>query len=342
MIEINKDQLIEKIKLVNTSEELEAVKQEIFGKSGAVANEMKKMATIPNDQKKEFGQVMNEIRTALQESFDQKRNDIETALLNEKLKSEKLDLSLTSPDVKKSGKLHPLNKVIEEINEIFSSLGFSFAEGPHVDFDKYNFEALNIPPHHPARQEQDTFYLSNGHLLRTQTSNVQIREMLKHGAPIKIFAPGRVFRVDNDATHVPMFHQVEGLWIDEKGKVTMQDLLSVLKTILKEFFEIDDPQIRVRQHDFPFTEPSVEVDVFYNGDWMELLGCGMTHPKVLENAGVDSSKYSGFAFGTGIDRIAMVKYGIKDLRKFFETDAKWLEYYGFDPEDNSNNQNGLS
>lgn len=325
-LDININDLEKKILDAKDLQSLDVVRLDIFGKTGALTDLMKKIGSVPVEQKKEYGQAVNEIKVKLQEVFDSKKSELEKVAMNEKLKSEKLDLTLSSEDEKPAGKLHPWTKGFEEITSILMELGFRFAKGPHVEDDYHNFEALNIPAHHPARQMKDSFFFENGYLLRTETSAVQIHEMEKCGAPLKMFALGRVFRVDNDATHIPMFNQVEGLWIDKD--VNMQDLLSMIKEFLQRFFEMPDLKIRVRQHDFPFTEPSVEVDAYYNGKWLELAGAGMTHRKVLENCGVNPDEYQGFAFGFGFERLIMIKEGIKDLRAFYDGNVKFVRHFG--------------
>ena len=295
---------------------------------------------------------LNKIKDDLTNQLEQKIIEIETNEINEKLKNEKVDVTLPTRPAR-LGKIHPVSQVIDEISSIFSEIGFSVAEGPDVETDYNNFTALNTPEEHPARDMHDTFYLEENKklLLRTHTSPVQIRTMLASKPPFKIIAPGRTYRCDSDQTHAPMFHQLEGLHID-KG-ITMGHLKGCLDYFIKEFFEVKNVKMRFRPSHFPFTEPSAEVDIGYKiekgkivigeGDkWLEVLGCGMVHPNVLKNVKIDTKKYQGFAFGIGIDRLAMLKYGINDLRAFFEADFRWLSHFGFDPLDVPTNYRGLS
>ncbi len=296
---------------------------------------------LEGEEKKSFGAKINEIRNEVSSKIDAKKEEFENLELNARLQSEKLDV--TAPARKDAqGLIHPINKVQKEIEEIFSNLGFEFAGGPEIEDDFHNFTALNIDENHPARQMQDTFYLQNSNLLlRTHTSNVQIRKMKDAKPPLRVAALGRVFRCDFDQTHTPMFHQFEGFVVDEN--VTMQNLKWLLQSFLEEFFESKDLVLRFRPSFFPFTEPSAEVDVNYSiengqikigkGDrFMEILGCGMINPKVLENCQIDSNKFQGFAFGIGIERLTMLKYGISDLRMLFENDVRFLKHFGFKSE----------
>ena len=303
-------------------------------------------------KKKAFASNLNKIKDDLANQLEQKNIEIETKEINEKLKNEKVDVTLPIRP-KRKGKIHPVSQVIDEISSIFSEIGFSVAEGPDVETEYNNFTALNTPEEHPARDMHDTFYLEENKklLLRTHTSPVQVRTMLSSKPPFKIIAPGRTYRCDSDQTHAPMFHQLEGLHID-KG-ITMGHLKGCLDYFIKEFFEVKNVKMRFRPSHFPFTEPSAEVDIGYKiekgkivigeGDkWLEILGCGMVHPNVLKNVKIDTKKYQGFAFGIGIDRLAMLKYGINDLRAFFEADYRWLSHFGFDPLDVPTNYRGLS
>jgi len=290
-----------------------------------------------------------------QVSRDQQKKklvDFDQSEINKKLKNEKIDITLPGRTYF-AGKIHPVSQVIDEVTSIFAEIGFSVEEGPDVENEYYNFSALNTPENHPARDMQDTFYLdySKDLLLRTHTSPVQIRTMLKSKPPFKIIAPGRTYRCDSDQTHSPMFHQLEGLHIDKN--INMGHLKGCLYYFVKKFFEVEKVKIRFRPSHFPFTEPSAEVDIGYKiqdgqikigeGDkWLEILGCGMVHPNVLKNVKVNPKQYQGYAFGVGIDRLAMLKYGINDLRAFFESDIRWLEFYGFDPLDVPTNYRGLS
>ena len=342
----------EKIKSVKSKEELQILKTEFFGKSGQITNQFKNLGIISADKRKEFASSLNKIKDNLTSQIENKFLDLETLEINEKLKDEKIDLSLPIRPFQ-TGKIHPVSQVIDEISSIFSEIGFSVAEGPDVETEYNNFTALNIPEDHPAKDMHDTFYLEENKkiLLRTHTSPVQIRTMLNNKPPFKIIVPGRTYRCDSDQTHAPMFHQLEGLHIDKN--ITMSHLKGCLDYFIKEFFEVKNVKMRFRPSHFPFTEPSAEVDIGYRiengrivigeGDkWLEILGCGMVHPNVLKNVKVDPDKYQGFAFGMGIDRLAMLKYGINDLRAFFESDFRWLSHFGFDPLDVPTNYRGLS
>ena len=328
------------------------LKTELFGKNGKISNEFKKMGSIAAEDRKKFASDLNLIKNELQSLIEKKIQDIENNEINSKLQNEKVDVTLPERSFSQ-GKIHPVSQVIDEISSIFSEIGFSVKEGPDVENEYNNFTALNTPDDHPARDMHDTFYLDNEKefLLRTHTSPVQVRTMLNGKPPFKIIAPGRTYRSDSDQTHAPMFHQVEGLHIDKN--INMGHLKGCLNYFIKEFFEVDKIKMRFRPSHFPFTEPSAEVDIGYEvkdgkiiigeGDkWLEILGCGMVHPNVLENVKVDISKFQGYAFGIGIDRLAMLKYGINDLRAFFETDYRWLNHFGFDPLDVPSSYRGLS
>jgi len=341
-----------KIDSVKTKDDLQNIKTEFFGKNGQITQQFKSLGSLDPEKKKAFASNLNKIKDDLANQLEQKNIEIETKEINEKLKNEKVDITLPiRPD--RQGKIHPVSQVIDEISSIFSEIGFSVAEGPDVESEYNNFTALNTPEDHPARDMHDTFYLEENKklLLRTHTSPVQIRTMLSSKPPFKIIAPGRTYRCDSDQTHAPMFHQLEGLHID-KG-ITMGHLKGCLDYFIKEFFEVKNVKMRFRPSHFPFTEPSAEVDIGYKiekgkivigeGDkWLEVLGCGMVHPNVLKNVKIDTKKYQGFAFGIGIDRLAMLKYGINDLRAFFEADYRWLSHFGFDPLDVPTNYRGLS
>ena len=333
-------------------EEVNQIKTELFGKNGLVSNSFKKLGSMQSEDRKKFASDLNFVKDELQEKINNKLQEIETIEINSKLKNEKVDITLPERDINQ-GKIHPVSQVIDEISSIFSEIGFSIEEGPDVENQHYNFTALNTPDNHPARDMHDTFYLDDKKelLLRTHTSPVQVRTMLKGKPPFKIIAPGRTYRSDSDQTHSPMFHQVEGLHIDKD--INMGHLKGCLNYFIKEFFEVDKIQMRFRPSHFPFTEPSAEVDIGYQlkdgkivigeGDkWLEILGCGMVHPNVLKNVNVNPDKYQGYAFGIGIDRLGMLKYGINDLRAFFETDYRWLNHFGFDPLDVPSNYRGLS
>ena len=351
-IEKIKSEYLDKLDKCSSTDDLNKIKNELFGKNGLITNQFKFIATKTENEKKSFAIKLNEIKIILQEKLNLVIKQIEIEEINKKLSKEKIDVTLPERSFKQ-GKIHPVSQVIDEISSIFSEIGFSVAEGPDVENEYNNFTALNTPQNHPARDMHDTFYLSEDKnlLLRTHTSPVQIRTMLKGKPPFKIIAPGRTYRCDSDQTHTPMFHQLEGLHIDKD--INMGHLKGCLNYFIKEFFEVKKLKMRFRPSHFPFTEPSAEVDI---GDdlkdgkivigegnkWLEILGCGMVHPNVLINSKVDPSKYQGFAFGIGIDRLAMLKYGIKDLRSFFESNYKWLNHYGFDPVDVPTNYRGLS
>ena len=341
-----------KIDSVKTKEDLQNIKTEFFGKNGQITKQFKTLGSLDPDKRKEFASYLNKIKDDLTNQINQKDFEISNLEINEKLKNEKVDVTLPIRPYQQ-GKIHPVSQVIDEISSIFSEIGFSVAEGPDVETEYNNFTALNTPDNHPARDMHDTFYLDEKKekLLRTHTSPVQIRTMLKSKPPFKIIAPGRTYRSDSDQTHSPMFHQVEGLYIDKD--INMGHLKGCLNYFIKEFFEVDKIKMRFRPSHFPFTEPSAEVDIGYKikdgriiigeGDkWLEILGCGMVHPNVLKNVKVNPSKFQGYAFGIGIDRLAMLKYGINDLRSFFDCDYRWLNHYGFDPLDVPTNYRGLS
>lgn len=326
------------ISQVKNKENLEEIRINFLGKKGLVTEAFANLKNLEAEEKKSFGARVNQVRATITSEIDNVKEQFENAQLNEKLKDEKIDLSEPAR-AQAAGLIHPINKVMRDIEKIFSNLGFEFAQGPEIEDDFHNFTALNIDENHPARQMQDSFYLKNSPLLlRTHTSNVQIRKMKNAQPPLKVAALGRVFRCDFDQTHTPMFHQFEGFVVDEN--VTMQNLKWVLQNFLEQFFEAKDLELRFRPSFFPFTEPSAEVDINYSvengrikigkGDkFMEILGCGMINKKVLENCGIDSEKYQGFAFGIGIERLTMLKYGITDLRMLFENDMRFLKHFGF-------------
>jgi phenylalanyl-tRNA synthetase alpha chain len=347
-----KEEFLNKLQGDLSLSEVNQIKSDLFGKNGIISLEFKRIGQIQESERKKFASDLNEIKNILQNQIDFKINKIEELEINEKLNKEKVDVTLPSRPYLK-GKIHPVSQTIDEISSIFSEIGFSVEEGPDVENEYNNFTALNTPDNHPARDMHDTFYLDDNKqkLLRTHTSPVQIRTMLKDKPPFKIIAPGRTYRSDSDQTHAPMFHQVEGLHIDKN--INMGHLKGCLNYFIKEFFEVDKIKMRFRPSHFPFTEPSAEVDIGYEikdgkivigeGDkWLEILGCGMVHPNVLNNVNVDSKIYQGYAFGIGIDRLAMLKYGINDLRAFFECDYRWLNHFGFDPLDVPSNYRGLS
>jgi phenylalanyl-tRNA synthetase alpha chain len=317
---------------------IEAVRVAALGKKGRVSGLMQKLGSLAPDERKAFGQSVNAVKARVSDALDARRVELEKAALAERLATERADITLpVRPGPASEGRIHPVSQVFDEVVEIFADMGFKVAEGPDIETDDLNFGKLNIPPEHPARQEHDTFYFNpkadgSRLLLRTHTSPVQIRTMVSEKPPIRIIAPGRVYRCDSDQTHTPMFHQIEGLVIDETTH--MGHLKWVLQEFCKAFFEVDEVKMRFRASHFPFTEPSAEVDVGAEaigkpGQWLEILGCGMVHPNVLRNCGLDPEKYQGFAFGMGLDRLAMLKYGIPDLRAVFSADLKWLRHYGF-------------
>ena len=347
-----REEFLSKLKSKLDLNQIGQVKSDLFGKDGLITNKFKKIATISESERKKYATELNNIKDELQDLINLKISEIEILEVNEKLKNEKIDVTLPERPIIR-GKIHPVSQTIDEISSIFSEIGFSVEEGPDVENEYNNFTALNTPDYHPARDMHDTFYLDEKKqkLLRTHTSPVQIRTMLKGKPPFKIIAPGRTYRSDSDQTHAPMFHQVEGLHIDKD--VNMGHLKGCLNYFIKEFFEVDKIKMRFRPSHFPFTEPSAEVDIGYKiengkivigeGDqWLEILGCGMVHPNVLKNVKVDPDKFQGYAFGIGIDRLAMLKYGINDLRAFFECDYRWLNHFGFDPLDVLTNYRGLS
>jgi len=347
-----KEEYLNKLKDNLDLNDVNQLKSELFGKNGIISNEFKKMGSISEENRKKFASDLNSIKDELQSLIEKKIKDIEINEINLKLQNEKVDVTLPERNFIR-GKIHPVSQVIDEISSIFSEIGFSIQEGPDVENEYNNFTALNTPDNHPARDMHDTFYLDNDKefLLRTHTSPVQVRTMLNGKPPFKIIAPGRTYRSDSDQTHSPMFHQVEGLHIDRN--INMGHLKGCLNYFIKEFFEVDKIRMRFRPSHFPFTEPSAEVDIGYElkdgkivigeGDkWLEILGCGMVHPNVLKNVKLDPSKFQGYAFGIGIDRLAMLKYGINDLRAFFETDYRWLNHFGFDPLDVPSSYRGLS
>ena len=347
-----KEEFFSKLKNRLNLSEINQIKSDLFGKNGLVSSQFKRIGTIAESERKQFASDLNIIKDELQDLINSKIDEIQNAEINEKLEKEKIDITLPARSFVR-GKIHPVSQTIDEISSIFSEIGFSVEEGPDVESEYNNFTALNTPDNHPARDMHDTFYLDEKKqkLLRTHTSPVQIRTMLKDKPPFKIIAPGRTYRSDSDQTHTPMFHQVEGLHIDKN--INMGHLKGCLNYFIKEFFEVDKIKMRFRPSHFPFTEPSAEVDIGYEmkdgkiiigegNQWLEILGCGMVHPNVLKNVKVDPAKFQGYAFGIGIDRLAMLKYGINDLRAFFDCDYRWLNHFGFDPLDVPTNYRGLS
>ena len=347
-----KDEYLLKLKRKLNLSEINEIKSNLFGKNGLVSSQFKRIGSIEENERKKFASDLNVIKDELQDLINYKINEIQNEEINKKLEKEKIDVTLPERTFVR-GKIHPVSQTIDEISSIFSEIGFNVEEGPDVENEYNNFTALNTPDNHPARDMHDTFYLDEKkeRLLRTHTSPVQIRTMLNAKPPFKIIAPGRTYRSDSDQTHAPMFHQVEGLHIDKD--INMGHLKGCLNYFIKEFFEVKKIKMRFRPSHFPFTEPSAEVDIGYElkdgkiiigeGDqWLEILGCGMVHPNVLKNVKVDPTKFQGYAFGIGIDRLAMLKYGINDLRAFFDCDYRWLNHFGFDPLDVPTNYRGLS
>jgi len=341
-----KDETLGSIRAAQSLDELESIRVQSLGKKGSLSLAMKELGQLDPDARREAGQALNAIKSEVSDAIDQRKADLARDALNQRLATEKVDVSL-APRFEAEGRIHPLSRTLEEITAIFAEMGFTVAEGPDIESDYYNFTALNIPPEHPARQEHDTFYLTpddegRRKVLRTHTSPVQIRTMEAIRPPIRIIAPGRTYRSDHDATHSPMFHQCEGLVIGKD--IHMGHLKGCLIDFCRAFFGVDDLPVRFRPSYFPFTEPSAEVDIGCTreggglkigagDDWLEILGSGMVNPRVLENCGIDPNEYQGFAFGMGLERIAMLKYGIPDLRPFYDSDLRWMRHYGFLPFD---------
>ncbi len=336
---------------------LEDLRVQAIGKKGEISLKMRALGQMSPEERQLAGPALNALKDEITSALSAKKAALGDAALDERLRGEWLDVTLPARG-RRQGTIHPISQVTEEVTAIFAEMGFSVAEGPRIDSDWYNFDALNIPGHHPARAEMDTFYMARAegdnrppNVLRTHTSPVQIRSMEAMGAPLRIICPGGVYRADYDQTHTPMFHQVEGLALDTD--ISMANLKWVLEEFVKAYFEVDHVDLRFRASHFPFTEPSAEVDIrcSWEGgtlkvgegdDWLEILGSGMVHPKVIAAGGIDPEIYQGFAFGMGIDRIAMLKYGIPDLRAFFDSDLRWLRHYGFSALDMPNLHGGLS
>jgi phenylalanyl-tRNA synthetase alpha chain len=341
-----RDQSLAAIATAPDLDALESLRVGLLGKKGEISLLMKSLGEMGPEQRKAFGQQVNGLRDDVSAALDARKAMLTSAALDARLAAETIDVTLTARP-ENEGRIHPISQTIDEITAIFGQMGFAVAEGPDIEDDFHNFTALNFPPDHPARQMHDTFFLpeqpdGTRRLLRTHTSPVQVRTMLSQKPPIRVIIPGRTYRCDSDMTHTPMFHQVEGLVIDEATH--MGHLKGCLIEFVRSFFEIDDVPVRFRPSFFPFTEPSAEVDIGCSrkdgelkigagADWLEILGCGMVHPNVLKNCGIDPELYQGFAFGMGIERIAMLKYGIPDLRTFFDSDLRWLKHYGFLPLD---------
>ncbi len=359
-LESLKTQILQSISAAADLKTLDEARIAAMGKKGLITEKMKGLGALPTEQKIEAGKKLNVLKDEIEQAILMRRAALETEELNKKLVSETIDVTLpVRPETQ--GRIHPVSKIYEEVVAIFGQMGFEVVDGPDIEDQFHNFNALNMPPNHPARQMQDTFYLPHSadepfdmdksYVIRTHTSGMQIRTMENKKPPIRIIAPGRTYRSDFDATHTPMFHQVEGLVIDKT--TTMAHLKGCLYDFVKAFFELDEIPVRYRPSYFPFTEPSAEMDigclktktelkVGAGSDWLEILGCGMVHPNVLKAGGIDPDEYQGFAFGVGLDRLAMLKYGIPDLRTFFESDVRWLKNYGFNPLDFSSMTGGLS
>jgi phenylalanyl-tRNA synthetase alpha chain len=337
-----REQLLKEINAAQDLKILETIRVHTLGKQGEISLLMKTLGTLSPEERRIQGQQFNEVRELITNALEARKIILENQALDQRLATERMDVTL--PQRPHSvGTIHPLSQVMYELIQIFKKLGFAIAEGPNIEDDEHNFTALNVPPEHPARLEQDTFYLPNSSegrtiLLRTQTSPVQIRTLKKTKPPIRIIVPGRVFRSDSDATHTPNFHQMEGLLIEKN--IHMGHLKGCLIAFCKQFFGIDDLPVRFRPAFFPFTEPSAEIEIGCKrtgqdlkigkgDDWLEILGCGMVHPNVLRNCGLDPEEHQGFAFGMGLERLAMLKYGIPDLRAFYDSDLRWLHHYGF-------------
>ena len=355
MVESLKAQVLGEIAAATDPGALDEVRVSALGKKGRITALMKDLGGLGPDERKARGAALNLLKDEIATALDLRKAELQAAALAARLEAERIDVTLPArPEAE--GRIHPISQTIDEITAIFADMGFTVAEGPDIEGDFYNFTALNIPPEHPARQMHDTFYLPDApdgtrRVLRTHTSPVQIRTMLANKPPIRIIAPGRTYRSDYDMTHTPMFHQVEALVVDEA--TNMGHLKGAIVEFCRAFFDVDDLPVRFRPSFFPFTEPSAEVDIGCSrsggelklgnyGDWLEIMGCGMVHPKVLENCGIDPGRYQGYAFGMGIERIAMLKYGIPDLRTFFEADLRWLKHYGFVPLDQPSLAQGLA
>lgn len=307
-----------------TITDLEQAKARYLGKSGALTEALKGLGKLSAEERPAAGAAINVVKQAVEEALKARRDAILLAEQAQQLASEALDVTLPARSNGEGG-LHPVSLTLVRVEELFRSIGFEVAEGPEIETDFYNFTALNIPDDHPARAMHDTFYVDDKHVLRTHTSPVQVHYMQDKAPPLKIIAPGRVYRVDSDATHSPMFHQVEGLWVDED--ISFANLKGVVQDFLQRFFERDDLQVRFRPSFFPFTEPSAEMDMSWGNGWLEIGGCGMVHPEVFRHLGIDSEKYRGFAFGLGVERLTMLRYGVNDLRLFFENDLRFLKQF---------------
>ena len=327
-IESLSTQALSDIASAQTPDALESLRVALLGKSGTVTAQLKQLGTLPGDQRKAAGEAINVARDAIANALSTRKALLEDAVLDARLAGENIDVTLPGRNPERGG-LHPISRTLERIADIFGRLGYELADGPEIEDDWHNFEALNFPPHHPARAMHDTFYFGDGRLLRTHTSGVQVRYMGEHAPPLRMIAAGKVYRSDSDQTHTPMFHQVEGLLVDEHA--SFADLKGTLAEFVRAFFERDF-EMRFRPSYFPFTEPSAEVDIAWqqadgSTRWLEVLGCGMVHPNVLRNVGIDPEKYTGFAFGLGVERFAMLRYGVDDLRSFFDNDVRFLRQF---------------
>ncbi|MGB9092819.1 MAG: phenylalanine--tRNA ligase subunit alpha [Gallionella sp.] len=318
------DQAVQQFALISDEAELEQVKARYLGKEGSLTVLLKGLGKLSAEERPAAGARINQVKQGIEAALQQRRDALQQNRLAQKLTAESLDVTLPGRGTGTGG-LHPVTRTLERIEQLFHSLGFASASGPEIEHDFYNFTALNIPENHPARAMHDTFYIDPQHVLRTHTSPVQVRYMEDHQPPLKIISTGRVYRVDSDATHSPMFHQVEGLWVDEH--ISFANLKGVAQDFLQRFFEQDDLQVRFRPSFFPFTEPSAEMDMSWKGGWLEIGGCGMVHPNVLKHVNIDSEKYLGFAFGLGVERLAMLRYGVNDLRLFYESDLRFLKQF---------------
>ncbi|TAN72779.1 MAG: phenylalanine--tRNA ligase subunit alpha [Gallionella sp.] len=318
------DQALQQFAVIGDETELEQVKAKFLGKEGSLTALLKGLGKLSAEERPAAGARINQVKQGIEAALQQRRDALQQNKLAQKLAAESLDVTLPGRGMCAGG-LHPVTRTLERIEQLFHSLGFATASGPEIESDFYNFTALNIPENHPARAMHDTFYIDPQHVLRTHTSPVQVRYMEANQPPLKIISAGRVYRVDSDATHSPMFHQVEGLWVDET--ISFANLKGVVQDFLQRFFERDDLQVRFRPSFFPFTEPSAEMDMSWNGGWLEIGGCGMVHPNVLKHVNIDSEKYLGFAFGLGVERLAMLRYGVSDLRQFYESDLRFLKQF---------------
>ena len=304
--------------------DLDQAKAKYLGKNGVLTEALKSLGKLSAEERPKVGAEINVVKQGVEEALEKKRQAILNESQAQQLAEESLDVTLPSRK-EEYGSLHPVTQTLHRIESLFHSIGFSVAHGPQIESDFYNFTALNIPDSHPARAMHDTFYIDESFVLRTHTSPVQIRHLEKNKPPLKIISPGRVYRVDSDATHSPMFHQVEGLWVDQQ--VSFADLKGVIEDFLQNFFENKDLKVRFRPSYFPFTEPSAEMDMTWKGGWLEIGGCGMVHPEVFKHVGIDSNQYQGFAFGLGVERLTMLRYGVQDLRHFFNNDLRFLQQF---------------